>query len=208
MLPLFVSGATWSVMCGNDRQDPALASDREAEHQSDCAAAGRVAQYRQQIPQQQGHGAEVRRAAEAVSGDGAVGGAVAGVAAGGRGQAAARTAQRPAPIRHAGGGRLPRFLSHAATRGAHLESRARTRWWAGVHPAGVCARGGIPVRLELRNGRAGRTGAAGQGRPPAAGAQSRVPRGGVPARGAGNGVRRTLACLPAVGRCTAARYLR
>ena len=43
MLPLFVSGATWSVMRGNDRQDPTLALDREAEHQSDCAAATRSA---------------------------------------------------------------------------------------------------------------------------------------------------------------------
>ena len=51
MLSLLVNGATWTDMRVNDGQDSALASDRAVERQSDRPAAGRVAQYRQEVPQ-------------------------------------------------------------------------------------------------------------------------------------------------------------
>jgi len=95
MLRSLTSRATWSVMRGNDRQDPTLASDRQAQHQSDCAAPGCLAQHGQEVPQEQRNPAQVQLTAETLSGDGAVGSALTRVVARGCGQAAARVRQYP-----------------------------------------------------------------------------------------------------------------
>ena len=77
-----------------------------------------------------------------------------------------------------------------------------------LHSAELRAGRGVSVRLELRDGRSGRSADAGEGRPPALVSLAGVPGGGVSARSPGDGVRCALACVQPVGRQLPARDLR